>query len=268
MNNIKNKSIYNLNYINIYNSNAIQSESISTSQMIEKSIQMNEIYRNRNRTAICKHIPSKNFRLSKGPSARPKSLLKKKTTKYNRKFNLLKIKLRFRNKSSLKKLKILETEKKNTKCINICRINKRAKSIKPSFSSLYTSFNRIFTENTPVTVKVINILKNQKLADIFRKINANIDNKTFIILKYIKNKGDLYIKFRNIYYYNYYYSYFKGKVFFGNKILQMIKIEENHNLWTVNSDKEEIFIPKIINGDDFFYQSYIRQNFKRIFLLK
>ena len=268
MNNIKNKSINNLNYINLNNSNAIQSGSfISTSQMSEKSLQINKIYRNRNRTAICKHRAFQRFRLNKGPSARPKSLLKKKSTKYNRKFNLFKIKLRFRNKSSSKKLKIIETEKKNTN--SICRMNKRPKSIKPRFSSLYTSFNRILTENTPITVKVLNIPKNQKLATIFKKINANIDKKTFIILKYIKNKGDLYIKFRNIYYYNYYYYYFKGKVFpGGNKILQMIKIVENHNLWIVNSDKEEIIIPKIINGDDFLYQSYILQNFRRIFILK
>ena len=116
----------------------------------------------------------------------------------------------------------------------------------------FISFQNIL----PITVKIINLPKNLKLKKIRKRIDARIDKKTFLCLKYNKTFGVLYIKFRNEVYCNYYYYLLNGKIYdkkYNDNILEMIDIKDNENLWTPNLD-ENIRIYKNIlkyEGDNF-----------------
>jgi hypothetical protein len=129
-----------------------------------------------------------------------------------------------------------------------------------------TACNRFFLIQNilPITVKVINLPKNLSLKEIKKQIDANIDDKTFLCLKYNKKYGILYIKFRNELYYNYYSFYFKGRYFYTNKYNpKMIDIKENANLWTSNQNEEILnFYFNNRKPDNFYYKSYIKKNFR------
>jgi hypothetical protein len=147
---------------------------------------------------------------------------------------------------------------------------KRSKSNNSRFPGLYSSFNNILIEYIPVPAKVSNIPKNQNIKIISKKIDANIDKKTFICMKYNKKKGVLFIKFRNIFYYNYYYYYFKGRSFYkkdpcGNYLpLEMVKIEETNDLWTKNLKEEEIKEYTIGDEENNEFYLYIRMYFRSV----
>lgn len=98
----------------------------------------------------------------------------------------------------------------------------------------------LFQNILPITVKIINLPKNLKLKKIRKRIDARIDNKTFLCLKYNKTFGVLYIKFRNEVYCNYYYYLINGKIYdekYSDNILEMIDIKDNEDLWTPNLDE-------------------------------
>jgi len=98
----------------------------------------------------------------------------------------------------------------------------------------------LFQNILPITVKIINLPKNLKLKKIRKRIDARIDKKTFLCLKYNKTFGVLYIKFRNEVYCNYYYYLINGKIYdekYNDNILEMIEIKDNENLWTSNLDE-------------------------------
>lgn len=98
----------------------------------------------------------------------------------------------------------------------------------------------LFQNVLPITVKIINLPKNLKLKKIRKRIDARIDKKTFLCLKYNKTLGVLYIKFRNEVYCNYYYYLVKGRIYdekYNDNILEMIDIKDNENLWTPNLDE-------------------------------
>ena len=252
-----------LNYNNQYNSIDTNSESINLSLIKEKSknFKYHYNYRNRSRTLTCLSYPYKKIQNNGHPPARLNSLLKPNLKKMKNKFNLGKVGRCQKFKSCLKH----ENLKKNFHVEK----NKRPKSVKSSFSALYSSFNNILIEYIPVTAKIINVPKNRNLDTILKKIDVNIDRRTFICLKYNKKKGVLFIKFRNKFYFNYYYYYFKDKSIYKNyPPLIMTKIEESINLWRTNPKEEEIKrFPIFHNRDEEnnFNYFYITLNFKRIF---
>lgn len=272
MNEINNNASFIKNLDCLYNLNDNKSEStLSMSQNEIKDVTdkiLNKAYTNRARASSFSYKKNKTIKktIKNGDNfTRSKSFLKTnlKRTRENLRFKKLK-KTFLRHNSYLKELnnpKFLKTKKTN----NTTRPKKnRTKSLKTSFSSLYSSFNKIFVEFIPVTALVLNIPKNQKIEMVYEKINCKI-YKEFIHFKYNKIKGHLYIKFSNIFYYNYYYCLFKGRNFFPNlNTLKMIKIEEKNGMWDVDPLKEEEKKMTLEQNDDFFYKSYICRNFKSI----
>ena len=272
MNEINNNASFIKNLDCLYNLNDNKSEStLNMSQNEIKDVTdkiLNKAYTNRARASSFSYKKNKTIKkaVKNGDNfTRPKSFLKTnlKRTRENLRFKKLK-KTFLRHNSYLKELnntKFLKTKKTN----NTTRPKKtRPKSLKTSFSSLYSSFNKIFVEFIPVTALILNIPKNQKIEMVYEKINCKI-YKEFIHFKYNKIKGHVYIKFRNIFYYNYYYCLFKGRRFFPNSnTLKMIKIEEKNGMWDVDPLKEEEKKMTLEQKDDFFYKSYICRNFKSI----
>ena len=128
------------------------------------------------------------------------------------------------------------------------------------------AFNMFFLIQNilPIVAKVINLPKNASFKEIIERIDARIDDRTFLKLKYNKRLGVLYIKFRNEIYYNYYSYLFNGRSYFRNgEYLKMIEIQENENLWTQNEDEEILnFYFNNDNPEDFNYKSYIKKNFR------
>ena len=272
MNEINNNASFIKNLDCLYNLNDNKSEStLNMSQNEIKDVTdkiLNKAYTNRTRAFSFSYKKNKIIKkyVKNGDNfTRSKSFLKTnlKRTRENLRFKKLK-KTFLRHNSYLKELnnpKVLKTKKTN----NTTRPKKtRSKSLKTSFSSLYSSFNKIFVEFIPVTALILNIPKNQKIEMVYEKINCKI-YKEFIHFKYNKIKGHVYIKFRNIFYYNYYYCLFKGRSFFPNSnTLKMIKIEEKNGMWDVDPLKEEEKKMTLEQKDDFFYKSYICRNFKSI----
>jgi hypothetical protein len=116
----------------------------------------------------------------------------------------------------------------------------------------------------PIVGKVINLPKNSSLKEIINRIDARIDDRTFLKLKYNKRLGLLYIKFRNEIYYNYYSCLFNGRSYFRNgEYLKITEIQENENLWTQNQDEELLnFYFNNNKPEGFIYKFYIKKNFR------
>jgi len=133
-----------------------------------------------------------------------------------------------------------------------------------SVSSIALNMFFLIQNLLPITVKVINLPKNLNLNIIYKRINARIDDRTFIRLKYNKKFGILYIKFRNEIYYNFYSHLFKGRSYFRKgKYFEMKIIKENESLWTQNSDECILnFHFENSKPKDFIYKSYIEKNFR------
>ena len=216
------KSPINLNYTNIYNSNS----------NLEKTINLIQ-------TDLTKATHQNSNKIN----------YRNRTSICNHKTNYETQKIESsycRIKSSLKELKSAKERK-------------RSKSFKTGFSGLY--FNNIFLEILPLTAIIFHIPKNQKINLIFDKLCARIDNREFIRFKYNKKNGVVYIKFRNIFYYNYYFNYYKNRTFFKNTpILQMTKIEENKGMWAVNPFEEEekkLNFNESLDEDSCFHNNYL-----------
>lgn len=180
--------------------------------------------------------------------------------------------INYRNRTQIYKHKAY---KKNQKIVNaITRIEyslklknekKRSQSFKTGFPSFYY-FNNIALEFIPLTAIIFNIPKNLKIKIVFKKLCARIDKREFIRFKYNKKTGIVYIKFRNIFYYNYYFYYFKNRNFFKNTPpIQMIKTEEINGMWAVNPLEEEEISMKFneLSDKDYnFYNNYLALNYK------
>ena len=135
---------------------------------------------------------------------------------------------------------------------NFCK----SKTFEPKSSNLYL-YQNILIENVPVTAKVTNIPKNDKLSKILKKINFKIDKQTFLRIKYNRIKGVLYIKFRNKIYYNYYYLNLNKKHYYkGLPCINITKVKNNINIWDIDPQSEEEKIYKINykkKKNNFFY---------------
>ncbi len=145
---------------------------------------------------------------------------------------------------------------------NICKNDRKRRSNSVRSISLNMFF--LIQNLIPITAKVINLPKNLNLKKIYNRINARIDDRTFLRLKYNKKLGILYIKFRNEIYYNFYSCLFKDRSYFRiGKYLEMKIIKENESLWTQNSDEFILnFHFENSNPKDFIYKSYIEKNFR------
>ena len=128
------------------------------------------------------------------------------------------------------------------------------------------TFNMFFLIQNilPIVAKVINLPRNSSFKEIIDRIDARIDDRTFLKLKYNKRLGVLYIKFRNEIYYNYYSYLFNGRSYFRNgEYLKMIEIQEKENLWTQNKDEELLnFYFNNNKPEDINYKFYIKKNFR------
>ena len=149
----------------------------------------------------------------------------------------------------------------------------RSKSMDFDLTVLNKSFENLFAEYIPVTAILINAPKNYDLNKIYKKINQKIDNQTFLRLKYDKKEGILFIKFRNKYYYNYYFSYLNRKAIFeGLPFVEFLQVEDNLNLWSLNPkfEEEKIFIlsDESKKQDYDFYKNYIYKEFKKLPIYK
>lgn len=271
MNEIKNNISFNLNYINQYNSNETKTESsLDLSQNDLKGLtkkKLNKSNKNRNRTPPCMHYFKNKSKHNPNSLVRPKSSLKSNIKKLKKKFSLIKSNKTLRPKSCSKQSKKIfnKTEKKE----NVINGTKkyRAKSLLVRFSDLYSSFNKIILEFIPVTAKVYSIPKKQKIDNIIEKIDAHIDNRTFIRFKYNKKNGNLFIKFRNIFYFKFYCFYFKGKHYLKNTpLIEMIKIEEENGMWEINPKIEEEKKMTNFSGlqDNFFYNYFKFKKYREI----
>lgn len=245
----------------------LNSSQISGNSPSNKTLNKDSKYRNM--TPTCSHAKNMKAEKQKNYSTRSNSLLLKnhlhKNINKNVKLNLSKITLTCKRDNSCSKFG--QDWKKEIKVqVNCHNSAKRSKTIKPKFSNLFHSFNKILSEIIPVTAKVAGIPKNQNLDLIYQKINVNIDNKTFIFLKYNKKNGNLFIKFRNKYYFNYYYSYFKNRsYFYGLPKIKMTRIEETRGLWDINNKNEQLKELTINNNDvDNSFYHYIRSNFSEL----
>lgn len=139
----------------------------------------------------------------------------------------------------------------------------KSKTFEPKSSNLY--YQNILIENVPVTAKVTNIPKNDKLSKILKKINFNIDKQTFLRIKYNRIKGVLYIKFRNIIYYNYYYLNLNKKHYYkGLPCVNITKVKNNINIWDIDpqSEEEKIFKIKCKKKKNNFFYSLIYDEYK------
>ncbi len=149
----------------------------------------------------------------------------------------------------------------------------RSKSMDFDLTVLNKSFENLLAEYIPVTAILINAPKNYDLNKIYKKINQKIDNQTFLRLKYDKKEGILFIKFRNKYYYNYYFSYLNRKAMFeGLPFVEFFQVEDNLNLWNLNPkfEEEKIFIlsDESKKQDYDFYKNYIYKEFKKLPIYK
>ena len=149
----------------------------------------------------------------------------------------------------------------------------RSKSMDFDLSVLNKSFENLLAEYIPVTAILINVPKNYDLKKIFKKINQKIDNQTFLRLKYDKKEGVLFIKFRNKYYYNFYFSFLNRKVFFGDlPFMELFPVEDNLDLWILNPkfEEEKIFIlsNESKKQDYDFYKNYIYKEYKKLPIYK
>ena len=219
---------------------------------------------NRAQTPSTIHKTKKIIKKDKNNSTRSLSFLKTTLKKSREKLRFTRIKIiPLRYFSQLKKkdnIKFIQT-KKNQNKRNSETKKIRSKSFKTRFSSLYSSFNKIFMNFNPVTAIIFNIPKNQKIDFVYKKISSRIGGE-FIYFKYNKKNGNLYIKFRNIFYYNYYYIYMKDRPFLPNcKELKMTKIEETNEMWRVLKEEEIIMTFEQENNNNYFYD-YICKNFK------
>ena len=270
MTELKNSISFKLNDISQYYSNDSKTEtSLNSSQIDLKEItskKLNKSYKNRNRTPTCKHYFENKSKKNPYSSNRSKSSLKSNLRKLKKKFCVIKSNLALRSKSCKEAKKIFNRTGKKGKPITASKKN-RSKSLLVRFSGLYSSFNKIMLEFLPVTAKVFNIPKNQKIDEIIEKIDAHIDNRTFIRFKYNKKNGDLFIKFRNIFYFKFYCYYFKGKHYFkASPIIKMIKFEEENGMWDINPKNEEA--KKMTNfaghQNHFFYDLYKHKILRKI----
>ena len=214
---------------------------------------------------------NKNIKNSRTPLSMDATPNKSILLNEKKKFNLLK-KFDFEdkyncfseetNKNKLKRQKSCNNFNCDSPSYNVKKKNRpKALSPKPS----YLSFKNILDEFTPVIGKISNLPKNKKLYKIFRKINARIDNRTFLRIKYNKRTGILFIKFRNKYYYNYYYSLLNGRQFNeGLPNVEISKIEEDNFLWIKKADEEDkVFYDKKVENN-LFYKDYISSSFRNI----
>ena len=149
----------------------------------------------------------------------------------------------------------------------------RSKSMDFDLTVLNKSFENLLAEYIPVTAILINAPKNYDLNKIYKKINQKIDGRTFLRLKYDKKEGILFIKFRNKYYYNYYFSYLNRKAMFeGLPFVEFFQVEDNLNLWNLNPkfEEEKIFIlsDESKKQDYDFYKNYIYKEFKKLPIYK
>ena len=271
MNEKKNNNSSNLNYNKQYNSNDSKTEStLNLSQIDLKKIttkKLNKIYKNRIRTPCRKYFFKNKSEQNLILFDRSKSSLKSNLKKIKTKFSLIKLIKCHRPKSCSKgsKINFNIREKKEKPNNELKKI--RSKSLLVRFSGLYSSFNNIILEYLPVTAKVLNIPKNQKIDKIIEKMDAHIDNRTFIRFKYNKKNGNLFIKFRNIFYFKFYCYYFKGKHYFkASPIIKMIKFEEENGMWDINPKNEEA--KKMTNfaghQNHFFYDLYKHKILRKI----
>lgn len=257
-----------INYINQYNSNDTKTESsLNLSQIDLKDIsskKLKKIYKNRIRTPPCMHNLNKKSKRNPNSSGRSKSSLNSNVKKLKKKLNLIKSIKTQRPKSCLKEAKKRFNQNEKQEKTNELKKN-RSKSLLVRFTGLYSSFNKILLEFIPVTVKVLNIPKNQKIDEIIEKIDAHIDNRTFLRFKYNKKNGDLFIKFRNNFYFKFYCYYFKEKHYFRHTpSIKMNKIEEKKGMWVINPKIEEEKKMTNFNGhqETFFYNYYKYKLFK------
>jgi len=169
-----------------------------------------------------------------------------------------------KSKSQPKKLnsiKLKRPENTPNSLRNFCK----SKTFEPKSSNINLLFHKILTENVPVIAKITHISKNDTLSKILNKIDFNIDNRTFLRVKYNRRKGVLYIKFRNKIYYNYYYFHLNKKHYHkGLPCVNMTKVEDNINIWNIDPISEEKKIFNIIDQEkqnNFFY-SIIYEQYK------
>ena len=270
MSELKNSESIKLNYINQYNSNDTNIESSLDSSQIDlketTSQKLHKNYKYRIRTPPCIHNVKNKSKQNPKSSGRSKSSLKSKVKKLTKKLGLIKSPKVVRPKSALKKAKKMlnKAEKKEQAKEQLNK--KRSKSVLVRFSDSYSAFNKIILEFIPVTVLVFGVPKNQKIDEIIERIDAHIDNRTFIRFKYNKKNGYLYIKFRNNFYYKFYCYYFKGKHYFkGTPSIKMIKIEEENGMWDINPKFEEEKDMTNFNGhqDNFLYKYYKFKFFRK-----
>ena len=258
-----------LNFINQYNSNDTKAESsLDLSHINYKEITITKQHKkcqNRIRTPPRMHTARNKSKQNPKVSGRSKSSLKSNVKKLTKKLGLIKSFKIVRPKSPLKKSTNILNKKEKKEQANNQLNKKRSKSLIVRFSDLYSSFNKIIKE-FPITAIVYGIPKNQKIDEIIKRIDAHIDNRTFIRFKYNKKNGNLYIKFRNIFYFRFYCCYFKGKQYFnGTPSIKMIKIEEKNGMWEINPKFEEEKEMANFNGhqDNFFYKNYIYEFVKK-----
>ena len=138
----------------------------------------------------------------------------------------------------------------------------KSKTINYDSSAVKASFDNILVEYIPVNGMLINVPKNYNFQKIINKINVNCDARTFLCIKYNRKEGKLYIKFRNIYFYNYYYYYLHNRPFInGQPEMKLCKVENNINIWDINPKYEEIKYFKIVkeNYSYDFYNNYIKE---------
>jgi hypothetical protein len=252
------------------NLNDTRSEStmnMSQNEIINlKNKEQNKPHANRAQTPSTIRKTKKIIKKDKDNSAKSLSFLKTNLKKSREKLRFTRIKIiPVRYISQLKKknnTKFMQT-KKNQNKINSETKKIRSKSFKARFSSLYSSFNKIFMDFNPVTAIIYNIPKNLKIDFVYQKISSRVGGE-FIYFKYNKKNGHLYIKFRNIFYYNYYYFYMKGRHFLPNcKELKMTKIEEANEMWKALKEEEILMTFEQENNNNNFYD-FISKNFKSI----
>ena len=139
----------------------------------------------------------------------------------------------------------------------------KSKTMNYDPSDAKTFFDNILIDYIPVDAMLINVPKNYDFEKIINKINANCDPRTFLCIKYNRREGVLYIKFRNIYFYNYYYYYLHNRSFDNNRQqkMELHTVENNINIWNINTKYEDIKIFKIAkeNSSYDFYNNYIKK---------
>lgn len=251
-----------INYKNQYNSKQTIPKNTLNLNQIYKSPFSNKVNNSKkSRTSLSSDAASKRNKILYKSTC--KSILKEYKIKFNISKNLeIKKKTKSLSKGTngnkLKKIKGNISFNSNLPK-SMTQKNNRSKSLSTKLHPSNLSFKSILDEFIPVVAKALNFPKNGKLKDIFKRININIDNRTFIRIKYIKKTGVLLIKFRNIFYYNYYYSLFKDRKIYKNlPNIKMYKIEEDILLWQKNSEEEDMTFSHINEGNNFIYENHVK----------